>query len=69
MNAVSFDLQICVGRSVNPYFICTRADLLWGLALSGTVSGQEVMYFARCLVGMCDKVHVAPKCGDVIPVL
>jgi hypothetical protein len=31
-----------------------------------SISGQEVVYFARCLMGMCGKVHVAPKSGDVI---
>jgi hypothetical protein len=31
-----------------------------------SISGQEVVYFARCLVGMCGKVPMASKCGDVI---
>jgi hypothetical protein len=38
-----------------------------GQAIRGTVSGQEVVNFSRCLVEMCGKVHVAPESGDIIP--
>jgi hypothetical protein len=31
-----------------------------------TISGQEVVYFARCLVGMCGKVPVAPNSTNTI---
>jgi hypothetical protein len=34
--------------------------------MRSSIIGQEVVYFARCLVGMCRKVPVAPKSGDVI---
>jgi hypothetical protein len=56
-------LAICqfVGRSVNPFFFCTRAIIR-------TFSGQEVVNFSRYLVEMCGKVPVAPNSGDVISV-